>query len=141
MSFGLFLLRIALGMIFIAHGGQKVFGWWGGAGIDKFIPMVEQMGFPSWMAYAAAYTELLGGAAIVVGLLTRVAGLGLASVMFVAAWKVHWINGFFLQDRGVEYNIALGAMALCLVFTGAGKISFDHAIMGKREESSTMASS
>lgn len=137
MSLGLLILRLALGAVFIAHGGQKVFAWWGGHGIEGFVAHVVQMGFPAWMGYLAAYTEFVGGIAMVLGLLTRLAGLGLVSTMAVAIWKVHGANGLFLngacdptKGNGYEYAMVLLAMALCLVFTGAGKISIDSFIRG-----------
>lgn len=137
MSVGLLILRLALGIVFFAHGAQKVLGWWGGHGIEGFVGHVAQMGFPAWMGYLAAYTEFLGGIAVVIGLLTRLASLGLVSTMAVAIWKVHGANGLFLngmcepgRGNGFEYAMVLGAMALCLVFAGAGRISIDGFIRG-----------
>ena len=137
MSVGLLILRLALGAVFIAHGAQKVLAWWGGRGIEGFVGHVVQMGFPAWMGYLAAYTELIGGIAIILGLLTRIAGLGLVSTMAVAIWKVHGVHGLFLngmcepgRGNGYEYAMVLLAMSLCLVFTGAGKISIDSFIRG-----------
>jgi len=137
MSFGLLILRLVLGVIFIAHGGQKVFGWFGGHGIEGFASHVTSMGLPTFMAYVAGYTEFLGGIAVIIGLLTRLAALGISCVMGVAIWKVHGANGLFLnlmceanKGHGMEFVLALLAMALCLVFTGAGKISLDGFIRG-----------
>lgn len=142
MSFGLLILRLALGVIFFAHGAQKVMGWWGGHGIEGFSPHVISMGMPVFMAYVAAYAELIGGAAVVFGFLTRLAALSLAGVMGVAIWKVHGANGLFLnvmcapdKGHGFEYALALLAMALCLIFTGAGKISLDGFIRGGTNQS------
>ncbi|MFO1519804.1 MAG: DoxX family protein [bacterium] len=144
MSFGLLLLRLALGAIFIVHGGQKVFGWLHGPGLDGWVAMMGKSGVPAFMAYLAAFTEFGGGIAVVLGLLTRLAGLGLASVMAVAIWQVHWKNGFFLnwflepgKGHGYEYNLALIAMALCLVFAGAGRISIDALFCKKKTTSAT----
>ncbi len=138
-SFGLLLIRLALGSVFIAHGGQKVFGWWGGHGLEEFVKMMTNIGFPAYMGYLAAFTELAGGIAVTIGLLTRLAGLGLAIVMGVAIWRVHLPNGFFMnwfneagRGHGVEYSLALLAMALCLLFAGAGEISFDSALRNKK---------
>lgn len=134
-SFGLLLLRLALGAIFIAHGGQKVFGWWGGSGLEPFIKNIQEMGLPTYLAYVSAYTEFLGGFAVALGLLTRLAGFGLAVVMGVAVWKVHLANGFFLKNSGFEYCLALGSMALCLLFAGAGSISLDRIYCRKKPKS------
>jgi putative oxidoreductase len=142
MSLGLLVLRLALGVIFFAHGAQKVMGWWGGYGMDGFSQHVISMGMPAFMAYVAAYVELLGGAAVIFGFLTRLAALGLVGVMGVAIWKVHGVHGLFLnimcapdKGHGFEYALALLAMALCLVFTGAGKISLDGFIRGGASQS------
>ncbi len=143
-SFGLLLIRLALGTIFIAHGGQKVFGWWGGHGLEEFVKMMTNIGFPAYMGYLAAFTELAGGVAVMIGLLTRLAGLGLAIVMGVAIWRVHLPNGFFMnwfneagKGHGMEYSLALLAMALCLLFAGAGSISMDCACRRKKSHRST----
>jgi putative oxidoreductase len=124
-SFGLLLLRLALGTIFIAHGSQKVLGWFGGPGLAGTVGFMGQMGVPAFMAYIAAFAEFLGGIGILLGLLTRLASLGILSDMVVAVYLVHWKNGFFLQNKGFEYNVALIGMALCLIFAGAGCFSLD----------------
>lgn len=142
MSFGLLMLRLSLGVIFFAHGAQKVLAWWGGHGMEGFAQHVANMGMPSFMAYVAAYTEFLGGAAVILGLLTRLAALGLSGVMAVAIWKVHGVHGLFLnvmctpdKGHGFEFALALLGMSLCLVFTGAGKISLDGFIRGGSSQS------
>src|SRR5262245_7497086 len=124
-SFGLLLLRLALGTIFIAHGSQKVLGWFGGSGLAATAASMGQMGIPAFMAYLAAFAEFLGGLGVFVGLLTRLASLGIFVDMVVAVYLVHWKNGFFMQNKGFEYNLALIGMCLCLIFAGAGKFSLD----------------
>jgi putative oxidoreductase len=124
-SFGLLLLRLALGIIFIAHGSQKVLGWFGGPGLAGTVSFMGQMGVPPFMAYLAAFAEFLGGLGVFVGLLTRLASFGILADMVVAVYLVHWKNGFFMQNKGFEYNLALIGMALCLIFTGAGRLSLD----------------
>lgn len=138
MSFGLLLLRLALGVIFIAHGSQKVLGWFGGPGLAGFAGHIQQMGFPLVLGYMEAFIEFLGGIGVLFGLLTRLSGLGITTVMGVAVWQVHWKSGLFLnfacdpaKGHGFEYNLALIGMALCLVFAGAGKISLDALIRGE----------
>src|SRR5262245_40360389 len=96
-SFGLLLLRLALGAIFIAHGSQKVLGWWEGPGLAGWVGCMGKAGVPAFFAYLSAFTEFLGGMAIVIGLLTRLASLGILSVMAVAVATVHFKNGFFLN--------------------------------------------
>lgn len=120
------VLRLALGIIFIAHGSQKVFGAFGGPGIKPVIGMVESLGFqPAWLwGWAAALAEFLGGMGILVGLLTRYAAAAVAVNMLVAVSKVHLSNGFF-APKGFEFPMALLAMAIALALSGAGRISLD----------------
>jgi putative oxidoreductase len=120
---GLLLLRIALAVVFIAHGGQKVFGWFGGNGLEATVSGMTKGGIPTFLAYAAAFTEFFGGVAVLVGVLTRLASLGLAITMAVAMFKVHWANGFFLADKGFEYTFVLLFLSLALLLMGPGKLA------------------
>ncbi|MBN2428096.1 MAG: DoxX family protein [Deltaproteobacteria bacterium] len=130
---GLIFIRLALGAIFMAHGGQKLFGWAGGAGFEGTIQFFETTwGIPMPLTILAMVTEFFGGLAVLLGCLTRLAALGLAAVMGVAIYKVHYIHGFFLNwscspdlGHGVEFNVALLAMAITLLFSGAGHLSVD----------------
>jgi len=125
------IVRLALAVVFLAHGGQKVFGWFGGPGLAGTIGMFRTMGVPPSAAIAAAFVELLGGWALLVGLLARPAALGIIVVMLVAIAKVHGKHGFFLQGKGgpgFEFNFALIAMALSILVGGAGIFSLDHRI-------------
>lgn len=127
----LLLLRLVLGAVFIAHGGQKVFGWFGGHGLEGTAQFMATMGVPTALAYLAAFTEFFGGLALVGGLLTRLASLGLFFTMAVAIVKVHLAGGFF-APQGFEYPLALAAMALALVLTGAGRYSLDRLVFARR---------
>jgi len=130
----LLLQRTALGAVFIAHGGQKLFGLWDGAGLSATVQSFEQfMGIPPWLTVAAALTEFFGGAAVLTGLFTRVACAGLAVVMLVAIFQAHWPNGFFInwdmvrgQGHGIEFDVTLLAVAAGLVLSGPGKYSMDR---------------
>lgn len=126
-------LRLTLGAIFIAHGAQKVFGVWGGAGLSKFTAGDAPLGLrPAWLWMgAAAFAELLGGALVLLGLLTRLAAAAIAAVMLVAIFGVHW-GSFFASNRGIEYALALLGMSLALVIAGGGRASFDESLMGRR---------
>lgn len=127
-------LRLALGLIFIAHGAQKVFGMWDGPGWAKFTAGAAPLGLTpgwAWMG-AAALAELVGGLLVLLGLATRLGALLIASVMLVAMFGVHWSGGFFLQNRGIEYTVALFAMSLALLIAGGGRASVDEALMGRR---------
>jgi putative oxidoreductase len=127
-------LRIALGIIFLAHGAQKVFGAFGGAGFDNWINTPVQITLPAnlpsikfWLA-CAAFAELVGGGLVLFGFATRVGALLLGVVMSVALYFVHWRYGFFLRDGGVEYVFALWCMCIALVIEGGGRASVDSTL-------------
>lgn len=123
-------LRLALGIIMIAHGAQKVFGVWGGPGMTKFLANPAPMGLqPSWLWMgAAAFAELVGGALVLFGLFTRLGALMIVPVMLVAMFGVHW-GSFFMSSRGIEYTVALLGMALALLISGGGRASVDETLM------------
>jgi putative oxidoreductase len=129
------MVRLALGVVFVAHGGQKVFGWFGGHGLRATINAFKGMGVPAPAAALAAFIEFLGGLAMLVGFLARPAAVGIIVVMLVAVAKVHARNGFFInfagtpgKGHGYEFNFALIAMALSILIGGAGVLSIDRAI-------------
>ncbi|HEY0641421.1 MAG TPA: DoxX family protein [Pseudonocardiaceae bacterium] len=124
---GLLLMRVVLGGIFIAHGGQKVFGWFGGPGLDGFAEDLAGMGFTQTDVLAAVtgFTELVGGSLVVLGLFTPLAAAGLLGVMVNAVW-VKWNAGLFAADGGFELELALGAMAAALVLAGPGRAALDN---------------
>ena len=131
-SWSRLVVRLALGIVFFAHGSQKVFGWFGGRGLAATIQMFQQyLKLPPAATVVAACIECFGGLALILGLLARPAALGVIVVMLVAIAKVHWKNGFFLatqpgQGNGWEYNFALLAMALAVLVGGAGLLSVDY---------------
>ncbi len=129
-SLALLMTRIPLGLIFIAHGSQKLLGVFGGHGLTATFTMFEhKLGIPPILTFLAIIAEFGGGIGILCGFLTRLSGFGTAAVMAVAMYKVHWVNGFFLngpRGNGIEYNLALLGMALALVFTGGGAWSVDR---------------
>jgi putative oxidoreductase len=135
-SKSLLIVRVVLGVIFFAHGAQKVFGWFGGPGLRGVIAYFKQsLGVPAPLTVLAALTELLGGLAMIAGLLVRPAAVGLIFVMVVAIVQVHWANGFFLnwslepgKGHGFEMNLALIGMALAVLVGGAGAWSLDRLI-------------
>jgi putative oxidoreductase len=126
-------VRLALGIIFIAHGAQKVLGVWGGKGLADFTSGDAPLGLrPAWLWLgAAAISELVGGALVFVGLLTRLGALSIAFVMLVAMFGVHW-GAFFMNNRGIEYTVALLGMALALIIAGGGQASIDQMLMNTR---------
>jgi putative oxidoreductase len=124
---GLLALRLGTGGVLMAHGAQKLFGWFGGGGLDGTARGMEAMGFvpgrPS--ALAAGVGEAGGGALLVLGLATPAAGAAAAGTM-VGAVAVHQPNGFFGQKGGYEYPAFLGLSAAALGVAGAGRYSLDH---------------
>jgi putative oxidoreductase len=135
-SRSLLIVRVVLGVIFFAHGAQKVFGWFGGPGLRGTIDYFRQsLGIPPAATVLAALIECLGGLAMIVGFLVRPTAVGLIVVMLVAIAKVHWAHGFFLnwslepgKGHGFEMNLALIGMALALLVGGAGVLSIDRLI-------------
>jgi putative oxidoreductase len=113
---------LALATVFISHGAQKMFGWFGGPGLEATIAGMGKMGIPAPLAFLAAFTELFGGLAVLTGLLSRLASLGLFITMLVALFGAHLKSGFFLP-AGFEYTFTLAAVALTLILTGPGRIA------------------
>jgi putative oxidoreductase len=116
-------LRLGLGVMFMAHGLQKIFDPFGG--IEGFSKMLSDIGFypPTFWAYAVAYVELIGGLFLILGLFTRLCSALLLIVMAVAVAKVHLPFGFFIMVGGFEYNFVIMAMCISLIMTGGGKLS------------------
>jgi putative oxidoreductase len=130
------MLRIPLGVIFMAHGSQKLLGLYGGQGLTgTFKTFEEKLGIPPIFTLLAIIAEFGGGFGILTGFLTRLSAAGISTVMLVAIYKVHWINGFFLnmtcaagRGHGIEYDIALLGMALYLLIAGGGQWCLDRLI-------------
>ena len=131
MDLGLLILRVVFGLTLTAHSFQKLFGWFGGPGIAGTAQMMEQLGFrpPRVQAVVAGLVEGGAGLALAAGLLTPLAAAAFISVMFVAIVSAHLPKGFFNQNGGYEYPLALATGALAVAFTGPGAISVD-AVLG-----------
>lgn len=125
----LFVLRIVVGLVFIAHGAQKAF-LLGHAGVAGFLATLG-MPAPSIAAALLIAAELGGGAALLLGLATRVAAISLAFTMLVAMVTVHLPHGFF-APQGVEYTLTLLAASTALALGGGGALALDNAIAGRR---------
>ncbi|MGH8963844.1 MAG: DoxX family protein, partial [Actinomycetes bacterium] len=128
---GLLLLRFAVGGTFFAHGMQKVFGLWGGPGIDGFARVLEGFGFRQTvlLSWATGITELVAGAFVVLGLLTPLAAAGLLAIM-INTVALKFGNGFFIGSpagaNAVELDVVLGLAAAALVLTGPGRVALDR---------------
>jgi putative oxidoreductase len=132
-SWGPLALRIPVGLIFAAHGAQKLFGWFGGYGLEGTGQWMGSIGLaPGYlMALLAGSAEFFGGLALVLGLLVRPAAAALAFAMLVAVFTVHIDKGLFVANNGYEFGLALLAVAVSLVVTGAGRASLDAALVAR----------
>src|ERR1700691_2958063 len=128
------MLRLVLGVVFFAHGAQKLLGWFGGYGFHGTMGFFEHMGMPAPVAFLIICTEFFGGLGLIVGLLTRVDALGLGVEMIGAIFLVHLPNGFFMtwfgnqKGEGFEYHLLAIAVAATLLLRGAGPFSADRAL-------------
>jgi putative oxidoreductase len=134
-AYGPTVLRLAVGVVFLAHGLQKLLGIWGGPGITGTVHMVQGLGFG--YAYPLAtlliVAELAGGALLALGWGTLWVTIALLVDMGIAVWKVHYRNGFFMnwtmapgRGHGIEFNLVLIGALLCLLLTGPGALSVDE---------------
>ena len=127
------LLRVILGVVFFVHGSQKVLGWFGGYGLENTITFFQQnLGIPTFLAIIASFTEFLGGIALVLGLFTRPAALGITITMMVAM-SVHFPAGFLLP-AGFEYVLTLLVISVVVFLNGPGSFSLDKIILDKFEQ-------
>lgn len=120
-------LRLSLGIVFIVHGADKLWGLAGGGGLTETIKQFAELGLhPAWFhATMAGWTELVAGALVMVGLFTRLGGLMIAGVMAVAIATVHFSGGLLGRDGGFEYPLVALTAALVLTLQGAGPVSMD----------------
>jgi putative oxidoreductase len=130
-------LRIPIGIILAAHGSQKLFGWFGGYGLEGTGQFMASIGLnPGFvMALLAGSAEFFGGLGLMLGLMTRPAAAVSALTMLVALFWVHWGKGFFLDSHGIEYALALLSATVTLALMGGGRYSLDsylikHNVLG-----------
>lgn len=121
-------LRLPISIIFMAHGSQKLFGWFGGYGLQGTGQWMASIGIEPGvlMAFLAGSGEFFGGLLLLIGLLTRPAAIVTAFTMVVAILSVHIGNGLFLSNNGYEFGLALLAATVSLAISGAGKLSVDE---------------
>jgi putative oxidoreductase len=128
------MLRLVLGVVFFAHGAQKLLGWFGGYGFHGTIGFFEHLGIPAAAGFLVICTKFFGGLGLIVGLLTRIAALGIGVEMIGAIFLVHLPNGFFMnwsgtqKGEGFEYHLLAIAVAATLLLRGAGPFSADRAL-------------
>lgn len=126
-------VRVAAGVIFTAHGAQKLFSWFGGYGLEGTGGWMASIGLEPGvlMAALAGGAEFFGGLALILGLLVRPAAVVLALTMVVAIVTVHLANGLFMENSGYEFGLALLAVSVSLAIRGAGSVSVDQLISTK----------
>src|SRR5216683_3147897 len=131
MNEGLLGARLVFGVLMAAHGGQKLFGWFGGYGLAAVSGFFESLGFRHGRLFAtlAAGAEVVGGLLLASGLFGPVGPALIVAVMIVAAVSVHWQNGLFATTNGIEVPLLYGAAAAALALTGPGRFSLD-AVLG-----------
>ena len=132
-EYSMLSIRIALGVVFLTHGSQKLFGFFGGGGIAGTIRFMDMMGFgfAAFFGIALSCAEFFGGLLTLLGLFTRWAALFIAVVMSVAVFTVHLKYGFFVSNKGFEFAGSLLCMAIALIINGGGKISLDNLLFNK----------
>ena len=129
------ILRFVLGVIFFAHGAQKMLGWFGGYGFTATMGFfTDVMHIPVLFAFLAITAEFFGGLGLILGFLTRIAALGIFSNMVVAIAMVHYRFGFFMnwtgaqKGEGFEYHLLVLAITAFLMIRGAGAVSIDRVL-------------
>ena len=129
-------LRIGAGIIFAAHGAQKLFGWFGGYGLEGTAGWMASIGIEPGllMAALAGSAEFFGGLFLIAGLLTRPTALVLAFTMLIAILTVHIQNGLFMANNGYEFGLALAIISVSLIFRGAGSFSLDRLLQKQLSE-------
>ena len=123
------LMRLVLGVVFFAHGAQKLLGWFGGYGMEGTLGFLHSLGVPAFFGYSAIFAEFFGALLLLAGLLTRPAALAIGITMMVAILKVHIGKGFF-SPAGMEFPLTLLLVALGILLYGPGRYSVDALVFG-----------
>ena len=111
---GILLLRVILGIVFFVHGAQKVLGWFGGSGMEKWTSFMNNVNMPKPISYIAAYTEMLFGITLIIGLYTKISAMIAFIFMLFAIYLVHLEKGFFVNKGGYEYALVLAVACLTI---------------------------
>tara|TARA_R110001592_G_scaffold139056_2_gene358775 strand:- start:114 stop:575 length:462 start_codon:yes stop_codon:yes gene_type:complete len=125
------ILRVPVGLTLAAHGAQKLFGWFGGYGLEGTGQWMASLGLePGYlMALMAGSAEFFGGLALVLGLLTRPAAVVVAFTMLIAIFAVHIGNGLFMANNGYEFALTLFVVSVALAIQGAGRFALDQKLL------------
>jgi putative oxidoreductase len=135
-STAILFLRLILGVIFLAHGSQKLLGWFGGYGVAGTLGFFAKMGIPTPLGYAAIFAEFFGGLMLLLGLFSRLGAFAIGVNMAVAILKVHLAKGFF-NPTGFEFPLMLLVSAVTVFLYGPGLYSVDASLFGRIEEPRT----
>ena len=130
MDVGLLILRIVVGLLFVGHGAQKLFGWFGGKGMKGHVGLIEKVGMrPAYLwAWVSALGEYLGGLGLAAGLLTPLAATALVGSMLVVIFRVSWPKGMWNTNGGIEWPLVLATVAFVVGLTGPGVYSLDQVL-------------
>jgi putative oxidoreductase len=130
MDTGVLLLRIVVGLLLAGHGSQKLFGWFGGHGLEGTGGFFHSLGYKPGKRFAAlaGLSEFGGGLLLALGLFTPLAAAAIIGTMFNAVTSVHMKNGPWLTNNGWEYNLVIATSAAAVAFTGPGAVSLDNAL-------------
>lgn len=122
-DWGILVLRLGLGIMFVAHGLRMAFGWFSGSGIQGFASILSRMGFvpAQFWSFIASYTVLIGGLLLIAGIQIRLAATLLLIFIITAAVKVHLSKGFFINNGGFEYTFIIAIICIALILVGPGK--------------------
>ena len=133
-DFALAIPRLILGIVFFAHGAQKMLGWFGGSGFSGTMGYFEGQGIPAIFAFLAIVAEFFGSLGLIVGFLGRIAAFGISVNMLVAIAMIHAYNGFFMnwlgnqKGEGFEYHLLVLGIAVMVMIAGSGAASLDWVI-------------
>ena len=132
------IIRVVLGLVIFYHGGQKLFGWFGGHGFGGTMGFfTEKMGIPALIAFLVIVGESFGALGLITGFLTRLSAAGVAMIMLGAIAMVHWNNGVLMNwsgtqaGEGFEYHLLALGLAIPLILYGGGKFSVDQIVEKK----------
>lgn len=119
------LLRVTIGMAFFLHGAQKVFGWFGGSGLEKWSEYLATKNYSKFTAISAAYIEMIAGFLLIIGAFTKASAISMIVFMLFAVAIAHWEKGYFSQKGGYEYQLLLIVSCIIVLMLGGGEYSVD----------------